>query len=284
MLQRPVLLLATACLIAAATCFQTAQAEVIFQADFDSPDAIVTRGGGAKLEARSTATATVTGEDGMGLGGYLRVTVPESNTANTPGNVELVPESPAHAPEALFQHGGEDGKHTLSGALSFVFRPSLDYTRDGAAPAGAFRPIDISNREREAGLRLIVSGTGGAGVMVKLADAEGHVAAAKGTFPMTAGEVYRFAVVFEADTLSGWTTLSLLAREGLDEMTMEDHRIAQTSLDLNEGRVDAGFGAGSFRFGALQSRGQPKTQSFDALRLDDAPPESFPSLDKATRP
>lgn len=256
-------------------------ADVVFEANFDSPEKMVSKGGSATLTAYSTNKATVETASPLAAnaGGFLRVDAQADSKPGHAGGVMIKPESAASALSAMSQI--VDGKVVLNGAIEFFFRSSEELN----VGMSVLRVLDHTNGSD--GLRLVILSHDGKprveliGPKAPLAftptqGKESSVLAPEIGLIMEGKTVYHLAIGFVTDE-KGMVTMSMYAAEGPVAIDATKP-LSKVQFTLNTESVKAGFSEKPYFFGKSGQAGTPTLQDFDSLRIHNKLPDTFEAL------
>lgn len=263
----------------ATLCVQV-KADVVFQADFDTPEQIVTKGGQASLITYSTNKSTIETVSPFAAEsrGFLRVDATADSKPGHAGGVMIKPESAASSFAAMSQI--VDGKVVLNGAFDFFFRSSEALDKG----MGVVRAFDISNANglrliylsRDGKPRLELLGPKGTSPFILSNGKPASVIAPEIGLVMEAKTVYHLAVGFVTDD-KGTVTMTMYATEGAVAIDSKD-ALVKLSFTLDATALKAGFGDGPVFFGKSGQAGTPTSQDFDCFRIFNKLPETFEAL------
>jgi hypothetical protein len=258
------------------------QADVVLQADFDSADKLVTKGGSGELLSYSTNHTSIqtTGGLAANAGGFLRVDAKPDSSNGRVGGVMIKPESAATSLDAMSPV--IDGKVTLNGAMDMFIRCSGDIEHG----MNFIRVFDHNNSKAN-GLRIVLQSHEGRPRLELISppsteafiDSRGkanRVIAYEAGLVMEADTVYHIAAGFVTDQ-AGMTTLTMYAVEGPTAIDIKQPLVtAQFKIDHNQ--LKAGFGSDAVFFGKTGVYGAPTKQDFDCFRIYNALPQTFEAL------
>jgi hypothetical protein len=187
----------------------------VFQADFQSKEAIVSEGGTGKLNSRTGATAAIEVDSAHGGGGLLKITLDGGILDGATGDsgVRFVPTDKSNWLNSWVK--GEGINTTMVGALDFFYSQSTGHTArssfridfNAASNTDGYRLMfGFLNNDSQISLQLLRYKSGKQSMVA-------NVSTAADEFRFTAGKLYHIALIAESEE-TGKTIFKLFVEEG----------------------------------------------------------------------
>jgi hypothetical protein len=264
-----------------------AQAAIVFRADFDAPDKMVSLGGtsGSLWQSKDYSVERLVSPPlDSAAGGFVRITNPMKATSGASRAIYLKPDKPATSWAAMHTSGKTTA---LNGGCDFFVR--IVAATDPKGGRSWFRPIDIGEASN-GGLRITLSSEANDTLRLQILAEDGGLYTSDGNpvanrsinsgFAVAAGQSYHIGFTFTTGA-GGLVTMKLFGVKNVGPMetaATSPALLGTVSFKINPKVVTAGLPSGQFALcGGYLNKNQ-STLDFDELRIYDAEPSSFGAI------